>query len=103
MKRNTYNIQQRLDAIFRRGDMDECSTKHIFWGLASLLKGKRWYELGDYPIECMRDGQKEYITARWERLEEIREDVGLVKFKELIANTSFEMDIIELYMARGES
>ena len=45
---DTRTVVDRLDRIWLMGDRDECSIKHIWYGLCSIVSGDRWYEGIDY-------------------------------------------------------
>jgi hypothetical protein len=56
-----------LEKIWRLGDHDEMSIKHIGHGLAALVSGKDWQDALDYdlPNEEITDKQLEKLKAYW--------------------------------------
>jgi len=76
----TMYLKRRLDAIYRRGHYpdDEAILKHIAHSMTCLILGKNWNEQVDY-----RSFNKMLvISEKWEKLQELRDEVGVERFKE---------------------
>lgn len=115
---DTRTVVDRLDRIWLMGDRDECSIKHIWYGLCSIVSGDRWYEGIDYnhpgvrrlfdtksEEEAVRERVLANITPLWEEIEAIATP-DLEAFREALATTKFgefnnRMDIHEMVRSRN--
>ena len=121
---DTRRVVDRLDQIWLMGDRDECSIKHIWYALCSIVSGDRWYEGIDYnhpglrydllysvesDYEAQREAARERVLANitplWEEIEAIASP-DLEAFREALATTKFgefnnRMDIHEMERNRN--
>jgi len=67
-----HRFDQQLDAIWRLGDRDECSIKHIGHGMAALISTGDWRNAKDYetPWGYYPYGQTVELERKYERLDE---------------------------------
>ena len=87
-------MNQRLDTIWKSGDRDEGSIKHIIYGILSLFAGKSWSEGKDYR---MAEDRKSSFGVpfgakpreKWGKIETIRDELGIADFRSLISETKF--------------
>jgi hypothetical protein len=79
----TAALSSKLDAIWRRGDQDEVSIKHIGHTLACLIADLQWNEQVDY--NSMNDDMEE----RWLEIQSVRDHMGAVDFSKLVHRTKF--------------
>ena len=89
-----HNVSQKLDAIWRMGDMDECSIKHIGHATAALAAGQNWTDGVDYstpwPSQTpVPESQKDLLDSRWTNVVDMRNDLGTVRFDEVMRETKF--------------
>ena len=103
MSRERHQLDQTLNAIWRRGDRDEMSIKHIGHGLAALIAYGDWRKGEDYqwPIYYGANGwtdlqvQNAYknldqiISVKWARVAKYLEDWGRDKFLETLQESNF--------------
>lgn len=103
-------IESTCDSIWRMGDRDECSIKHIGHALAAISHGKRWEDGVDYPtpwgepvtyvksrdelIEWSEDHTRQMekrLAAAWSKVEHLRDEVGLAQFNAAVSASKFYM------------
>ena len=103
MSRERHQLDQTLNAIWRRGDQDEMSIKHIGHGLAALIAYGDWRKGEDYewPIYYGANGWTDLqvenayrnldqiISVKWARVAKYLEDWGKDKFVQVLEETSF--------------
>ena len=103
MKREIHNLNQSLDAIWRRGDRDEMSIKHIGPGLAALVAFGDWRKGEDYeyPIYYGAEGWSDLqvknayrnlddlLDQKWGRIAQYLDDWGKDKFLEVLEQSKF--------------
>ena len=67
-----HRFEQQLDAIWRLGDRDECSIKHIGHAMAALIATGDWRNAIDYdtPWGYYPYGQTLELERKHKRLEE---------------------------------
>lgn len=99
--RNTAKLNLILDSIWRLGDRDECSIKHIGHGLAAINAGYTWREGIDYrtpwgiTATWTGDGFREWtpaqiekaeakLSVQWDKVTRMREEIGPVAFRDSI-------------------
>ena len=78
-------LSSKLDAIWRRGDQDEVSIKHIQHTLAALSAGLQWNEQDDYT--SMNDNPE--VALRWEEIQSVRNHQGPDVFFQMAIGTKF--------------
>jgi hypothetical protein len=66
-------LKTLLDKIWRLGDRDEMSIKHIGHGLAALATWQDWRDGLDYDLPGMEltDKQLEQLGKNWQRVTEL--------------------------------
>jgi hypothetical protein len=65
---NTENLKTLLNEIWKLGDRDEMSIKHIGHGLAALIAFGDWQRAIDYdrPTDKMTELKEEYLVNYWQ-------------------------------------
>lgn len=103
MSRESHNLNQSLDAIWRRGDRDEMSIKHIGHALAALIAFGDWKQGADYryPIDYgehdwtelqFKNAYRnldEFLERKWARIVQYLEEWGRDKFLEALEESNF--------------
>lgn len=56
-------LERRLNNIWKAGDRDECSIKHIWHASAAIVLGKKWSEGADYNDFGFSDAQYHELEA----------------------------------------
>lgn len=104
-------LEHTLDAIWRLGDRDECSNKHIGHSLAAVSYGKTWEDGVDYPTPWdqppatyvkstgeFREWTTRTIKAKekrlresWSMVEALRDEVGLPTFNAAVSASKFHL------------
>ena len=96
-KQEAISIEKQLDSIWRMGDKCECSMKHIFWGLAALMRNLNWKDGIDYPTPW-GDGKfgplylpcaMKRLDKLWDKVTAKRDNWGTEKFTEVIGLSKF--------------
>ena len=90
-----YNMEQTLDSIWRCGDRDEVSIKHIYYSLGALADGRDWNTQTDYTSM----NQQNKVKRKWRKIQAKRDELGIDKFKKLIDSTRYEVGRWDLYSA----
>jgi len=93
-KNQQRDMQRRLDGIWRKGDMDEVSIKHIYYSLGALGEGRDWHTQTDYGFEM---NKIDMVQSMWWAIQAIRDELGLEAFKELVASTPNYGEAFEQY------
>lgn len=88
------DMQRRLDGIWRKGDRDEVSIKHIYYSLGALGAGRDWHTQTDYGFEM---NKIDMVQRMWWAIQAIRDELGLEAFKELVASTPNYGEAFEQY------
>ena len=70
-------LQERLDTIWRQGDRDEVSIKHVLYSIGAILAGRKWNEQIDYGYEM---NKKKKVIRSWEIVETMLDYWGLDTF-----------------------
>ena len=101
MRKETYTLEQILDGIWRRGDRDEESIKHIGHGLAAVIAFGDWTKGADYELpqnwfselehvnEYRRNNLRKQIKPRWAKVMELKDRVGPDTFREIVAESKY--------------
>ena len=97
-----FKMQQRLDTIWKRGDRDEGSFKHVLYGIKALFTGKSWTQAKDYRMGTSKKtsfGVPFGAQARkkWTKIEKIRDEMGAKEFERLIYETPQWGESIGIY------
>ena len=103
-------LQERLDVIWRLGDRDEVSIKHIMYSIGAILAGRRWNEQLAYGTEEGMN-QKPKVKRSWAIVETMLEHWGLDNFAKVFYATKFgqtgysegEKDPLDAYWSYGQS
>ena len=87
-------VSQKLDSIWRMGDRDECSIKHIGHATAALAAGQHWTNGIDYPspwssVDVPPRGAEDRLDEKWASVVNMRNDIGTVRFDEVMRETKF--------------
>lgn len=95
------SMNAALDGIWRMGDRDECSVKHIGHATAALAAGKDWSEGVDYrtpwatpvdpnpALEKAIDQRYAQLGKRWAKVQAKRDEWGTERFDEVMRETKF--------------
>ena len=95
-------MNNALNGIWRMGDRDECSVKHIGHATAALAMGRDWTDGLDYdtPWPTPVDPSPERIEAiqaqwkrlgeRWAKVQAKRDAWGVDRFHEVMQATKFD-------------
>lgn len=111
MSRETHNLNQSLDAIWRRGDRDEMSIKHISHALAALVAYGDWRKGEDYQypiyygdndwtelqVKNAYRNLDELLEKKWGRITQYRNEWGAEKFLETAYATNYGF-YLQLYL-----
>lgn len=96
-----------LDSIWRSGDRDECSIKHVGHALAALMAGKTWREGMDYftpwgyPGTWTGDGFRDWtpkqieaaeakLAVKWEKVTRLRDEIGKRAFQDAVTASKYD-------------
>ncbi len=106
------NLETKLDAIWRMGDRDETSIKHIWWGIACLEFGLDFdHQALDYQRPWVNDpwanemgspAQEKRLKAQWAKVERVRNSIGPARFHKIIEASRYEVDSYYLEAAAHE-
>ena len=79
-------LEERLDSIWRLGDRDEVSIKHILYSVGAILAGRKWNEQMDYGMEM---NKKAKVIRNWGIVESMLDYWGLDIFSRAFYATKF--------------
>jgi hypothetical protein len=87
-------MNSRLDSIWRMGDRDECSVKHIGWATAAIGAGLGWSDGLDYGTPWDTDGSPapqrvQRLADKWGKVVAYRDTYGVERFDEVMRATKF--------------
>ena len=116
-QQNIHRLNQQLNAIWRLGDKDECSIKHVGHGLAALIASGDWRNAVDYgePWDNYPYGEtleiakrREFLAMRWgkvaDTIERINDQDRLLK--RLLPHSDFGFYVqayLEMYWGEKET
>jgi len=101
MRKEAYTLTQILNSIWRQGDQDEMSIKHIGHALAAMVAHNDWRKGDDYNYpdykewsssKFQEDWQKkmdEFLELKWGKVKVIQDKVGATEFISVIGETQF--------------
>ncbi len=98
---NTKKLEVTLDKIWRAGDKDEMSIKHIGHGLAAVIAYGDWTEGDDYNLpnwyenEVSIEALRKRITPLWEAVEQMKNELGTDDFIEVVRQSKFSFYPLE--------
>lgn len=98
---NTKKLETILDKIWRVGDKDEMSIKHIGHGLAALSAHGDWTKGDDYNLPDWDDNEgniealRNKITPLWEAVEQMKNELGTDDFIEVVRQSKFSFYPLE--------
>jgi hypothetical protein len=92
-----------LDGIWRLGDRDECSIKHIGWATAAIGAGLDWSDGLDYNTpwptpfpedmnpweEKLLAQKRERLSVKWAKVVKYRDTFGIERFDQMMRSTKF--------------
>lgn len=102
MEMEVKKLEDLLDKIWRLGDRDEMSIKHIGHALASIVVGDYWSNGDDYNLPDYYDDDENgssleklgkltaSIQPHWQEVEQMWEELGSAKFLEIVKASKFE-------------
>lgn len=99
-------INASCDAIWRMGDRDECSVKHVGHALAALIVGRDWSNGVDYgtpwgePVtfyqgewrewpQATIDQRMKQLGAKWAKVVALRDSLGADAFAQAVTASKF--------------
>lgn len=95
-------MNSRLDSIWRMGDRDECSVKHIGWATAAIGAGLGWADGLDYgtpwdasdvtansAVQLMNEQRSQRLADKWAKVVAYRNTYGVERFDEVMRATKF--------------
>lgn len=101
MLKEVKKLESRLDTIWRAGDRDECSIKHIGHALAALIAHNDWTKGDDYSLpndywtgdeeadRKLAEALREKISPMWAEIQQTKDELGLAKFVEIVKSSKF--------------
>lgn len=101
METEVKKLEDLLDKIWRLGDRDEMSIKHIGHALASIVVGDYWSNGDDYNLPNYYDDDENgsaleklgkltaSIDPYWTEVEELCGELGSPKFLEVVKASKF--------------
>lgn len=103
VKQEAHRMNQKLDKIWRMGDRDECSVKHIGWATTALAYSEDWTDGLDYPRpwSVWGSGDEKALADQWAKVTEVRDRCGLVTFADIMRSTKFEHYFVRYYEEYG--
>lgn len=81
-------LENRLDEIWKLGDRDEVSIKHILYSVGAILAGRKWNTQAAYGDEVGMNQNTE-VQLSWDLVETMINDWGLEVFAEVFYSTKF--------------
>jgi len=81
-------LQERLDTIWRLGDRDEVSIKHVMYSIGAILAGRRWDQQIAYGDEVNMNS-KPKVKRSWAIVETMLDHWGLDTFAKVFYSTKF--------------
>jgi hypothetical protein len=108
------NLTSKLDAIWRMGDRDECSIKHVAYGLACIELGLPFDDGLDYhrpwagdnedlPATFLRNRELKLVD-HWVKVQRVRDSIGPKRFHTVLQDSkfmSYKIYLEDLSRARG--
>ena len=97
-KQEAVSLSKMLDGIWRMGDKDECSIKHIYWSLAALLLNQTWKDVLDYETpwddddeitEFVLEKRMNDLNEKWKTITDKRDEWGIKRFMEIVKISKF--------------
>jgi hypothetical protein len=101
MEKQVKKLESLLDSIWRAGDKDEMSIKHIGHALAALIAHNDWASGDDYQTPDAyfdKDGNLDLekmgsllqkIKAYWLEVQQMKDELGLTNFVEIVKSSKF--------------
>ena len=92
MKKQLENL---LDQVWRAGDRDEMSIKHIGHALAALITYDDWTKGDDYTMPNYLDNEeamtalRNKISAIWQQIQEMKNEIGREDFTRVVEESKF--------------
>jgi len=90
-----HNLNQKLDVVWRLGDRDECSIKHIGHATAAMAAGRDWFDGVDYSTPWSGLTEVHVNLARrlerqWAKVTKVRDEIGAERFDQVMRQTKFD-------------
>lgn len=96
-------INRTLNAIWRLGDRDECSIKHVGHSTAALMNGATWTEAVDYRRPWNRGDEtprkEKKLAESWAKIEAIRDQIGTGRFQTIVEDVPIAAAYAPIYNA----
>lgn len=98
VNQTTLRLKSMFDGIWRMGDRDECSLKHVNHAVAAIVCGKSWREGADYASPAStsftHSAWDARLAAKWEKVEALYMLVG----RDLFLEAALTVPICESYL-----
>lgn len=93
-KQIRHQLNQTLNGIWRMGDRDECSIKHVGFGLIAIAFDRPWTDAIDYDRPWSShterpESWKKRLDAKWQKVVSLRERVGHEAWDAAVRDSEF--------------
>ena len=98
----THRLNTTLNSIWRSGDRDEKSIKHVCHALAAIINGKSWTDGVDYSrpwdwehidnddiTTTFGRNKNKKLAEKWAKVEAMRDELGTDHFRQIVDMTVF--------------
>ena len=99
-KSTRLKLSRKINALFKLGEGEENTMRYINYGLGALAAGRGWDSPKmDFPIHFEHhghpyvdnSGEWKLVEKHWRDIQDMRDDLGVDDFKEMIDTTKWEI------------
>jgi hypothetical protein len=99
-KSTRLKLSRKINALFKLGEGEENTMRYINYGLGALAAGREWDSPKmDFPIHFEHhghpyvdnSGEWKLVEKHWRDIQDMRDDLGVDDFKEMIDTTKWEI------------
>ena len=99
-KSTRLKLSRKINALFKLGEGEQNTTRYINYGLGALAAGRGWDSPKmDFPIHFEHHGHPyvdnsgkwKLVEKHWRDIQDMRDDLGVDDFKEMIDTTKWEI------------
>jgi len=99
-KSTRLKLSRKINALFKLGEGEENTMRYINYGLGALAAGREWDSPKmDFPIQFEyhenpyvdNSGEWKLVEKHWRDIQDMRDDLGVDDFKEMIDTTKWEI------------